>query len=112
MYTQEDVAVKKFVYLFRGGFPTIDTQKEYVKEWEDWIAELSASNRFVSGEPFGTPGKVVSAGGVADNEVNDDSIGGYMVVNAPDQSDALTLAGKSPNIGRGGRVEVREALPL
>jgi hypothetical protein len=104
--------VKKFVFLFRGGFPDPKNQKDHMKEWEDWLAELNRSNRFVAGEPFDAPGKMVSSNGTADGEMNDDAVGGYMVVSAADQDEAVSLAKASPNIGLGGRVEVREALPM
>jgi len=98
--------------LFRGGYPTPDIQQEHMKEWENWLAELNQSKRFVAGEPFDTPGKFVSSNSVTDIETNDDTIGGYMVVNASDQNDAVALAKDSPNIGLGGRVEIREILSM
>ena len=94
--------MKKFMLLFRGGYPAPDIQEDHMKEWEDWLAELNRSKRFVAGEPFDTTGKFVSLINVSDLEVNDDTIGGYMVINATDQNDAVTTAKASPNIGLGG----------
>ena len=104
--------MKKFMLLFRGGYPTPDIQEEHMKEWGYLLEKLNKSKHFLGGEPFDESGKLVSSKGVTDQEIDNDTIGGYMVIQASDQNEAISIAQDSPNLGLGGRVEIREIFPM
>ena len=104
--------MKKYMLLFRGGYPTPDIQEEHMKEWGALIEKLNKSKHYLGGEPFDEAGTFVSSKGVTDQKVDNDTIGGYMIVQASDKDEAVDIARESPNLGLGGRVEVREIYPM
>jgi hypothetical protein len=75
-----------------------------------WARQQRAAGVKLAGEKLADGGEVVSAAGVAPAPA---ALGGYFVVQAPDDAAARRIAASHPLLGWGGRVVVRriEELP-
>lgn len=112
-------AGKSFVIFFYEnpqGFADRTNQNSatYWKNWTGYIGSVQSSGAMESGSALLPPtvsaeidnrgSRKVSSRGV--------SLSGYIVVRANSLQDALGIAKKSPAISEGGKVEVREVLPM
>jgi hypothetical protein len=110
----------EFMYLLRGGRPegSPEQMQKHMQRWVSWIAELSKSGNFKSGDPLEDRGRVVSG---TKKTVHDgpyaeakDLVGGYFLVTARDLDEATELAKGCPifdileGSGRVGSVEIRQ----
>ena len=84
----------------------------WMKQTMDWIATISAKNKFVggNGRPFEDAKVVWHKGKVTDGPFGDikETLGGYMIVKAESVEEAIEFAKGSPVLqGDGNSVEVR-----
>jgi len=105
-----------FIYLFRGGAPdpslSPEAMQQHMAKWGAWIGDLSKAGKFKAGDPLTPEGAVLSG---VDKSLRDgpfaeakDVVGGYLIVTAKDQSEAIELARGCPIFAEGGSLEVRE----
>lgn len=107
----------EFILIFRHEDGTKLASPEQMQIWMkqtmDWIAGITAKNKFVGGNglPF-QDAKVVGHKGVVTNgpfgEIKE-TIGGYIIVKADSVDEAVEFAKGSPVLqGAGNTVEVRK----
>src|ERR1700745_1374586 len=90
-----------------------EQMQEWMKQTMDWIAGISAQNKFVRGTglPFaeprvGRPNNVVTSGPFGEIK---ETIGGFIVVKAESVDEAVEFAKGCPVLqGEGNSVEVRK----
>jgi hypothetical protein len=106
--------MSEFAYLFRGREPSgsPEEMQQQMATWVAWMKQLGAEGRIKDpGNPLERTGKVVSG---RQRIVNDgpyaeakDLVGGYIVIEAADLTEAAELARSCPIFEAGGFVEVR-----
>jgi hypothetical protein len=111
--------VSEFVFLFRAteaerreAMSTPDRAQQSLQAWLDWMRQLDAGGHLKDrGRPLEHGGavvrgrkKVVTDGPYAETK---DLLLGFIVVEARDLDEAVTLASACPLVAGGGSVEVR-----
>jgi hypothetical protein len=107
----------EFILIFRhedgNKLASPEQMQIWMKQTMDWIAGITAKNKFVGGNglPF-QDAKVVGHKGVVTNgpfgEIKE-TIGGYIIVKADSVDEAVEFAKGSPVLqGAGNTVEVRK----
>lgn len=109
--------MSQFMYLFRGGNPDWSKAdpaaiQANMQKWVAWMKDLGAKGHFGgAGEPLDRTGKVVrgKAKNVTDGPYAEakDIVGGYLIVEAKDLSEATELSRGCPILDEDGTVEVR-----
>ncbi len=111
--------MKEFLLIFRMDIltpeaqPTQEQMNVYMQDWMQWINSIADNGKLAEGgNHLAYYGKVLRPGNVVENTpyvANNESVAGYIIVNAKDIDDAVSLARKCPIIqGKGTSVEVRE----
>ena len=106
--------MKKFVFFFHGGRPTPENAEEHMRKWALWISSISHGQE-VPGAPLHPTGKIISGPkgeNVSDATSANDTISGYLIVEANSFDEAAVLAKGSPGLENGGTVEVKEVMPM
>jgi hypothetical protein len=106
----------QFMLLLRGGDAKERTPAEMqriVEEYIAWARRLAAENRMVGGDELAGGGKVITGAGAA-LKVKDgpytetkESVGGYFLIQAQSEAEAVEIAKECPGLARGGTVELR-----
>lgn len=103
-----------FLFVFRGGTMSAmsaDERQKHMQKWLAWSKELGAKGQMKSGEPLDNAGKVVrgKAKLVTDGPYAEakDLVGGFILVNAKDLTEASEIAKGCPILEVDGTVEVR-----
>jgi hypothetical protein len=111
---------KEFMLLFRFDAtqtyqPTEAELAEQHQHWGGFIGNIAGQGKLVSTYQLGFEGKQVAA----DKSVSDgiyvaqsETLGGNMVIKAASADEAAELAKGCPILSMGGRVEVREIIPM
>jgi hypothetical protein len=105
--------MKKYVVLFRGGTPKPEESEKHMKEWGQWMGMVFPSG--VTGHPFQKTGKVVSGkrgSTIKELPEKKDTVSGFMVFEAETYEEACAKIRKCPVFSTGGKVEVREVMPM
>lgn len=109
--------MEKFMFLFRGGENHAHNAKdsklaeENMKAWMTWMEGLGQKGLLAGGEPLQPTGKQITG----KNKVITDGpfmeakemVGGFLIVNAKDISDAVEISKGCPIFSENGKVEVR-----
>jgi hypothetical protein len=98
-----------YALLFKGGLPHAELTKEYLDRFVEWAMKI-ASNE-IPGNRFKQEGKVVSSERVDDLKFSDDTVGGYLMIEADNYDKAVDVAKGCPILENGGSVEIREVIP-
>ena len=109
--------MKEFLLVFRRDLAQPDVQPSpeqfqiMAKQWQDWIGNLSAKNKFSSaGKRLSFEGKVVRTDKTVTNgpyvELKE-AVQGYMFLFADDIDEATELAKGCPILLYNGNVEIR-----
>lgn len=109
-----------YLYIFRGGnMKGLSPQQleENMKQWMNWVGELSKTGNFKGGDPLGDAARVVTGKkkSVTDGPFGEtkDLVGGYLLVTAANLDAATELARGCPIFQRDeGSVEIREVRPM
>ena len=112
--------MKEYILLFRLDILTKEAQptqaqiKDYMQQWTQWLDSISEKGQLAAGgNHLQYSGKVVRASGaisdlpyVADRE----SVAGYILINAKNMDDAVSIARRCPILNGGDKnsVEIRE----
>lgn len=111
--------MKEFVLIFRMDITTPEAQptaaqmETYMQQWMEWIGNISKDGWLAEGGNHLIPsGKVLRPkGSVTDGPytVDTESVAGYILINAKNMDEVMTIAQKCPILnGEGTSVEIRE----
>jgi hypothetical protein len=109
----------EYMLLFRGpqwdqGLSPNELQQAMNKVMT-WFGDLQGKGKIKAGQPLGAQGRIVSgktSGGVVDGPFAEskEAVGGYLVLQANDLSEAVEIARSVPTLEYGISVEVRPIL--
>jgi hypothetical protein len=112
--------MEKFMLIFHGGqmdAPSPEEMQAEMGKWLSWIDKLRKTDQYVAGEPLTPGGKLV--GGTGGKSVTDgpytegkEVVGGFFIINAKDIAEAVSIAKESPDLPRGGTVQVRQVMKM
>jgi len=111
----------KYMYLFRGGDAreaamSPEAMQSHMEKWKKWLQDLAAKKIYVDGLPLGQGGKQVFKSGevVTDGPYAEgkEIVGGYLVVNASDMDEAVSISQSCPIFEHDGNVEIREIMNM
>ena len=104
-----------YLFLIRGsdwdkGLSPEEIQK-VMSQTMRWFENLHQQGRVKGGQPLGAEGKTISGkkATVSDGPFveSKETIGGYLIVQAGDLDEAVTIARTFPNLAYGSSIEVR-----
>ena len=114
--------MSEYVLLFRSTesehmerMGTPQRAQQSVQAWHAWVRELEAKGHLKNpGQPLDRTGKVVRKHSVVDGPfvVAMDMVLGFMVIEARDLDEAVTLSGGCPVLSGSGAVEIRPVATL
>ncbi|MFK5973061.1 MAG: YciI family protein [Flavobacteriaceae bacterium] len=113
--------MSNFLFLFRGGDATRIEQspeemQEHMQKWGAWMGGLKEKGKLVDGLPLAKEGNVVHKGGdvITDGPFAEGAevVGGYLIVTADDQKEAVEISKACPIFEHNGNVEVREIMSM
>jgi hypothetical protein len=91
-----------------GGMPaTAEARQQMMSAFQAWVASTGDS-MIDPGAPLG-PSKVVTGEGATDGAV-DSSLSGYSLISADSLDDAVNVVAGHPFLGRGGTLQVSQAV--
>ena len=110
--------MSEYLYLFRGGVDSQtdlspDKMQAHLQKWTDWMDTLIKQGKMAGGKRLGSEGKVaknqsiVTDGPFAEGK---EIVAGYMLINAKDLAEAVTISQGCPILQVGGTVEIRETI--
>jgi hypothetical protein len=111
--------MNEFLLIFRMDIATKETQPTpmqmeiYLKQWDEWINDITAQNKLADGgNHLSTEGRVLRPNNVITDEPyteKKESIAGYIIIKAKDFNEAVNVAKGCPILeGKGTSVEVRK----
>lgn len=111
--------MKEFVLLFRMDIsneavqPTQQQMEIYMKQWQAWLNEIDDQGKLAEGgNHFSKQGQVLQPNNVVVDTphiANNNSVAGYIIINAKNLEDATEIAKKCPILnGQNTSVEIRE----
>jgi len=101
-----------FLMLCRGGNVSDQERNAHMQKWGAWMGGLAQAGSLAGGAPLKGAGKVISGGGVRPSASGDDSVTGYIMVNAQGMDDAVKIAKSCPLLEIGGNLEIRESIDM
>jgi hypothetical protein len=111
--------MKNFLLVFKGGIDPGKNPAAYESNmslWNQWIGSLAAEGKVVGAERLASDGILIKGKSkqVVDGPYTEskDMIGGYLLINAPDQKTACDIAMGCPIYENDGAVEVREVVKM
>lgn len=103
--------MKEFIFLFRGGKTTDATDAELLTHenaWDDWMIALEQREVLIDGMPLKDDAVIVDGDSEKrGEETGDYSVTGYLILDAKDIDDAVSLTKGCPIFEFGGSIEVR-----
>ena len=109
--------MEKFMLLFRGGENHASNAQESqaaaenMQAWAKWMGDLVQKGILVGAEPLQPTGKqvigkskMVTDGAYVEAQ---ETVGGYLIVNAKDINDAVEISKGCPIFTENGKVEIR-----
>ncbi|HEX6554216.1 MAG TPA: YciI family protein [Ktedonobacteraceae bacterium] len=108
--------MQQFLLLFVGytlqpGDGSAQTQA-YMQGWGEWMAGLASKGILVTGSPLEWRGKVVKKDAVTDLQLQQEDIGGYLLIRAESLDEAVEIAKQAPHMALGGTTIVRPCLDV
>ena len=110
--------MKTYLILLREDIQAMNTMTEEeamaeIGMYQKWVDELTQTGNHVSSEPLTTDGYMVSEDQVVSNgpfiEAKD-AIGGYFIIKANDDDQAIEISKSCPLVMKGGEVELRQIM--
>lgn len=107
--------MKTYLILLREDLQALNNLSEEevmaeIAKYQQWVDELTQSGNHVSSEPLTTEGylvsehKIISDGPFIEAK---DAIGGYFIIKANDDQQAIEISKSCPLVLQGGTVELR-----
>ncbi len=87
-----------------------------VQEYMAWMGQLRAANKVLGGDELQSKCKLIKGSGdtltVTDGPFTElkEAIGGYFLIRADDEADAIKIASECPGLKRGTIVEMHEII--
>lgn len=107
----------KYMLLLRGGRESLgeytpEQFQEMIQPYVDWSRRLREEGRLDGADELAAGGRTLRANGggfVVDGPFTEtkEDIGGYFIIQAADEVEAIEIAKGCPNFSHGGFVEVR-----
>jgi hypothetical protein len=107
-----------FMLLLRGGRESLGeyTPEQFqvmIQPYVDWSRKLREEGRLLHADELASGGKTIRANGsgfVIDGPYTEtkEDIGGYFLIHAADEAEAIEIAKGCPNFSHGGFVELRQ----
>ncbi|HXP91352.1 MAG TPA: YciI family protein [Fibrobacteria bacterium] len=98
--------------LTASAQPSPEEMRRYMESWMRWTDSIDAEGRLEGGNHFSPSGWVLRQGGARSDlpyAAQNESVAGYLLIRAPNDSEALRIAQACPILeGQGTSVEVRE----
>jgi hypothetical protein len=96
--------------------PSPEQLQTYMKQYQDWVAAITAESKFVGGKGLSTEGKVIKSNEMVTDgpyaEIKE-SLAGFIIIKAKDFDEATRFAKKCPILrGEGNSVEVRKVVSV
>lgn len=113
--------MSNFLFLFRGGDAGWKEQspeevQAHMQKWGAWMGGLKEQKKLVDGLPLAKEGNVVHNKGevITDGPFAEGAevVGGYLIVAAENQKEAVEISKGCPIFEHGGNVEVREIMSM
>ncbi len=110
----------EFLLLFRNTQLetrlSMDEMHEAMRRLNDWLDRWAERGNILKGQPLGNEGKVISGSKqrtVADGPFAEskEAVGGYVLVQAADFDEAMSIAAEWPLLDYDGVIEVRPVMP-
>jgi len=109
----------EFILIFRMDIttkeaqPTPEQMEIYMKQWGEWINDISVQNKLADGgNHLSTEGRVLKPNDVITDEPyteKKETIAGYIIIKASNFDEAINIAKACPILqGEGTSVEVRK----
>ena len=78
--------------------------------WKNWIGSIAQQGKFLGGQPLQAGGRLMTTGGVTDAPFAEgkEVLNGYVMINAADYDEAVSLSKGCPIFADNGSLEVRE----
>lgn len=96
--------------------PSPEELQGYMKMYHEWVASITAENKFIGGKGLSTEGKVIKSGNVITDgpyAETKESLAGYIMIRAIDFDEALSIAKRCPILlGKENSVEVRKVISV
>jgi len=111
--------MKNFLILIREpdgrkNVPSEDFQKKHQLNWKIWLEKYGKAGRLLGGKPLTLNGTVIKNSGnevlFSPHQEGEEIIGGYLLINAPDMNDAISMLKECPVYEANGYVEIREEM--
>ncbi|HTD51632.1 MAG TPA: YciI family protein [Thermoanaerobaculia bacterium] len=104
------IASSRYVlFLEEDGEPSPAEEERRVREYKLWARRLAAAGHMIAGEKLSAKtwrlGAPEGAGG-------EDSVGGFFLIAARDDAEALEIARGCPHLRHGGRIVLRKVAPV
>ena len=106
--------MKKYAFIFHGGWPKPEEAEDYIKKWGSWIGSISQGKQ-IPGERFQPTGKIASGTNgdkISDIPIGNDTVGAYLIVEANSYEEAVALTKGCPIFENGGTTEVRGIMSM
>ena len=77
--------------------------------WKNWIGSIAQQGKFLGGQPLQAGGRLMTTGGVTDAPFAEgkEVLNGYVMINAADYDEAVSLSKGCPIFADNGSLEVR-----
>ncbi|PCJ58425.1 MAG: hypothetical protein COA79_12960 [Planctomycetota bacterium] len=103
--------MKNFILIYRSGITfkkhfTDAQQGDISKQWHDWVASLGTS--YIDSSSIIKGGWLVSENDIAEVEVNENMINGYILVQAISKDEVVDMCKRCPLFQVGKTFEIRE----
>lgn len=92
----------------------IENEEEHVKEYGAWLKNLQQQGKLASGEKLRDNAwllKGQNKESITKSETDKGILGGFFIINAASESEALTVANSCPHLKYNGLIEVRPIEP-
>lgn len=111
--------MKQYFCLFRGGDAreaqlSEENNQEHMAKWGAYMGQLAQNGNLEGGMPLQQDGRIMTTDGTKEAVWGEgtDIIGGYLIINANDYEQAVTLTKDCPIFEYNGTVEIREIMPM
>jgi len=115
--------MNEYLLIFRGGdAKRIQEQNDpaawqaHMMKWKTWMESMGKQGKFIGGQPLNQTGSVISGTKktVTDGPFTEgkEIVGGYLMIKAGDQAEAVELSKDCPLLEHDGIVEVRQIQEL
>ena len=109
--------MKEYLLVFRSSPDTgaprhPEEMAKNMESWKNWIGSIAQQGKFIGGQPLMGDGRVMSQKGAHITDApfaeGKEVLNGYLIINAADYNEAVSLSQACPIFEDNGTVEVRE----